>query len=68
MEGYPTLETHSRHPSGRSMSTQVEINMQKPLLTCTLVALVIVLASCDSEFHVSDAERLEEIGTRLGGP
>lgn len=42
--------------------------MQKPLLTCTLVVLVIVLAACDSEPHVSDAERMEEIGARLGGP
>ena len=42
--------------------------MLKPLLTCTLVALVIVLASCDSEPEISDAERLEQIGARLGGP
>ena len=42
--------------------------MQKPLLTCTLVALVIVLVACDSEPQISDAERLEEIGARLGGP
>ena len=42
--------------------------MQKPLLTCTLVTLVIVLAACDSEPENTHAERLEEIGARLGGP
>ena len=42
--------------------------MHKPLITCTLIALLIVLAACDSEPQATDAERFEEIGARLGGP
>ena len=42
--------------------------MKKPLTTYMLVTLAIVLAACDSGPQVSDAERLEEIGARLGGP
>ena len=67
-ESHSTLANHSRLPFGNSTSSLSEINMQKPLLTCTLVALVVLLAACDSEPQVSDAERLEEIGTHLGGP
>ena len=34
--------------------------MHKPLITWTLIALLIVLAACDSEPQATDAERLED--------